>query len=238
MKFSLQAMPKWLLIPPVAALLLVLGPLSMTSGAAERQKVSTVQKPEIGQDPAATSANNTRDPKGRVSLPPTGPDFAQVLSTLALVLMVGIGGVLALRRLRNGTPAARGGSAVVSVRQTLRLSARQAVHALEFDDRILLVGTSEKGVVLLDQGKLPERIADELEVLGRSQAQPEALVAAEVEDDGAVPKNLVIPRPERPAVRLPKAPQSPLAPAAAAATGSTAPGLGDFRTLLQKAGRA
>ncbi len=236
MKFSLKATPKWLLVPPVAALLLVLGPLSMTSGAAERQKVlPTAQKPDIGQESGATPATAGRDTKGRVSLPPTGPDFAQVLSTLALVLMVGIGGVFALRRLRQGAPAARGGSSVVSVRQTLRLSARQAVHALEFDDRILLVGTSEKGVVLLDQGKLPERVADELEVLSRSQALPVQAAGAETEDDGAVPKNLVIPRPERPAVRLPKAPQNPLAPAAATAT---APGLGDFRTLLQKAGRA
>jgi hypothetical protein len=48
-----------------------------------------------------------------------------------------------------------------------------------------------------------------------------------------VPRNLVIPRPDRPAPRQPTN-----APAGAASKPSQPPvGLGDFRTLLKKAGR-
>lgn len=225
----MQTTPKWLLVPPVVALLLVLGPLSMQSGAAERQSAPAAPKAEAQADSHPAASPGSRD-RLRPSLPATGPDLAQTLSTLVLVLALGVGGVLLVRKLRGGAAPLRGGNSVVALRQTLRLSAKHAVHALEFDDRVLLVGTSEKGVVMLDQGKLPERVADELEVLGRSAAQPGAVVDA---DDGAVPKNLVIPRPEHAPTRLPKPPQAPSAPVAA-----RSPGLGDFRTLLQKAGRA
>jgi flagellar biogenesis protein FliO len=132
--------------------------------------------------------------------------------------------MMLLRRLR-GPAAATRGAALMTLRQTLRLSARQAVHAIEFDDRILLVGESERGLALLESGKAPNRANDEAEIAARAAIA--AAVDTQVDDDdGATPKNLVIPRPP---AGLPRR----SAPSEAPRT----PGLADFRNLLQKAGR-
>jgi flagellar biogenesis protein FliO len=176
---------------------------------------------ERSEQPAAATAAPA--PRAQPALP-RAPDLGQVVPALAGVLLLGVGGVVLLRRLRNG-PRPGGTSSLLSLRQTLRLSARQAVHAIEFDDRILLVGASERGLVMLDSGRLPERADDEANVAARAAA----------DDDGAVPKDLVIPRPAGAAARrvpTPPATSSERAPA------GHAPGLADFRNLLQKAGRA
>jgi hypothetical protein len=115
----MKAIPKWLLIPPLVAALVVLGPLSMQSTPAWNW-------PDLWQT--------------------TGAVLALVL--LALVLL-GTGG-FAPRLRQRGQPAL---GAVVTLRQTLRLSARQSVHAIEFDDRILLVAEHEHGLVLLESGR-------------------------------------------------------------------------------------
>jgi hypothetical protein len=66
-------------------------------------------------------------------------------------------------------------------------------------------------------------------VVGRAPGRTLDVVADD-EDDGAVPKNLVIPRPEKAAPR-----RAPTPPQARNADAS--PSLADFRNLLQKAGR-
>ena len=118
----MKAIPKWLLIPPFVAALLVLGPFSMQS--------------------AATPAWNW-------------PDLWQTIGALLVMALLGLvllgaGGIVP--RLRQRGQPARG--AVVTLRQTLRLSARKAVHAIEFDDRILLVAEHDGGLVLLETGRL------------------------------------------------------------------------------------
>ena len=55
--------------------------------------------------------------------------------------------------------------------------------------------------------------------------------ADQAEDEGATPRNLLIPRPELPPQR--RIPTPPAMPAA-----RPTPGLNDFRNLLQKAGRS
>lgn len=225
----MKSMPKWLLIPPAVALLVVLGPLSMQGGSTARAASPeiTVQQPAPETAlPAPTSRTN------RLAItPPRGPDLWQMSSALVGVLLLGVVGVILLRKLRGGATPTRGTN-IASLRQTLRLSTRQAVHAIEFDDRILLIGEHERGLVLLDSGKLPERIADEAEVLARHQTVLHAAGAAEHEDEGATPRNLLIPRPEvPPPARIPTPPATPAAKRAV-------PGLNDFRNLLQKAGRA
>jgi flagellar biogenesis protein FliO len=216
----MKSMPKWFLLPPAAALLLVFGPLSMQSGAA------------TPPEPVVTTAG---DEKGGASLRerasrstfanPKTPDFWQIGSTLIAVLVLGVGGVAVLRRLRNG-PAAPRGANLMTLRQTLRLSGQRAVHAIEFDDRILLVGENERGLQSIDSGKATGPAADEAEVLLRSAPHAEA----EAEEEGATPRNLLIPRPERPPTKLPTPPIDPQP--------RTPSSLGDFRTLLQKAGRS
>jgi hypothetical protein len=97
----------------------------------------------------------------------------------------------------------------------------------------VLVGETERGLALIDGGKLPDRAADEAAV----QARAAAIAAADDDDDGgAVPKDLIIPRPERP---LPTRPlRAPATKPAAANAAASAPALADFRNLLQKAGRS
>lgn len=226
----MKSIPKWLLVPLAAALLVVLGPLSM-QGSARAGKAQPQPQPAQPEAPQPAPGDEAA-PRGQNRTPvlPRTPDFFEIASALAGVLLLGIGGVIALRKLRGGaTPT--GNTTIVTLRQSLRLSQRQSIHAIEFDDRILLIGESERGLTLLESGRQPERAADEAEVLARPTSQVEVLVGAD-EDEGAVPKNLVIPRPAGgPSRRQPTPPRSPVTPKAT-------PGLSDFRALLQKAGRA
>ncbi|MCB9877682.1 MAG: flagellar biosynthetic protein FliO [Planctomycetes bacterium] len=218
----MKSTPKWLLIPPVVALLLVLGPMAMQQDQAKGGSADPAPAQQATARPAEDAAPRASRSGGLV---PRTPDMWQVGSTMVGVILLGVGGMLALKKLRGGAaPSSR--TPVASLRQTLRLSTKQAVHAIEFDDRVLLIGESDKGLTLLDHGRLPESIADEVEVTSRAAA-----LAAQDEDDGAVPKNLVIPRPATPPARR------PVTPPATQPAPKQVPGLNDFRALLQKAGR-
>jgi flagellar biogenesis protein FliO len=260
----MKSMPKWLFLPPAVAALLLLGTVSMQSGA----NADPVGAKPAGGAPAAASsqpapsagaanrssvdaAGNTTgstgsrlsglagaDTRANPTLPRT-PDLTQMASALLGVLLLGAGGVLLVRRLRSGPRAPRGGS-LLALRQTLRVSARQAIHAIEFDDRILLIGETDKSLALLDTGRLPERAADEVEIASRRAPASAANTGdhADGDDDGATPRNLLIPRPANP---LPaRIPTRPLGKQLAAAKTEVAPptGLANFRNLLQKVGRA
>jgi len=213
-KTTLKSLPKWLLLPPAVALLMILGPLSMQSGTATTAPTAAPAVPAVPEPAAARTAPPV----------PRTPDLWQMGSALLAVLLIGVAGVMLLRKLRGGAVPVRGSTPLVTLRQTLRLSARQAVHAIEFDDRILLIGEHERGLALLESGRAMAR-SDEAELAARVESAAEAL-----DEDGAVPRNLVIPRPPRattpPAVRTPRA------------QAKTSPGLNDFRALLQKVGRA
>ena len=226
MKLSLKTTPKWLLVPPAVALLIVLGPLSMHGQTANPNGNANAVPQRSDAAPVASQSGAPGDAAPRSARPgptlPRTPDLWQMASALGGVLLLGIAGIVLLRKLRGGAVPVRGAAPLVTLRQTLRLSSKQAVHAIEFDDRVLLIGEHERGLALLDSGRLPDRASDEAEVLARAVA----------DEDGAVPKNLVIPRPPRPPAQRP-------ARAAAATDGTKANvDLNDFRTLLQKVGRA
>jgi len=240
----MKSTSKWFLIPPALAAMLILGTVSMQGGtpkpaagkpgqAAAAQ--AAIESPVLTRAPVVTAPAAATDLAGGLSAKradpvlPRAPDLWQMASALTGVLLLGCGGVLVLRRLRRGARSG-GSSSLMTLRQTLRLSAKQAIHAIEFDDRILLVGEHERGLALLDTGKLPERAADEAEVVARgAAAKVDAIVGDD--DDGAVPKDLVIPRPVNPPARRLPAP-------AAAPVKRANPGLADFRNLLQKAARS
>lgn len=230
MKFSLKSTPKWLCIPPAVALLLVLGPLSMQGGAAGGTNKSATTAPAPTATEPEVAADTSDRPQRPAPVLPRTPDLWQMSSALVGVLLLGFGAVLVLRKLRGGPVPIRGKAPLITLRQSLRLSARQAVHAIEFDDRILLIGEHERGISLLESGRAPERANDEAEVLARQHAIADH--DATDADQGAVPKDLVIPRPPQ------RTPQRQVA----AATSSSGPrknvDLNDFRTLLQKVGRS
>lgn len=245
----MKSTSKWFLIPPALAALLILGSVAMQGGVANfiptkiapttgtaKNGLAAAAAPAV-ESPAATNTppTTTTDTSGSLAarrsdpVLPRAPDLWQMASALAGVLLLGWGGVLVLRRLRRGARVA-GGTSLLTLRQTLRLSSKQAIHAIEFDERILLVGEHERGLALLDSGRLPERAADEAELAARPATAKVDAIAGD-DDDGAVPKDLVIPRPANQPVRR--------LPAPAAAPGKRpAPGLADFRNLLQKAARS
>ncbi len=221
---------KWLLLPPAVALLIVLGPLSMRTNTARATDVPQAEVAEAQPLPEALPAA-TQSPKGKTNaLPvPRTPDLWQVTSTLIGVLLLGGALLMVLRRMR--TAPATGSTGAVTLRQTLRLAPNKTLHAVEFDGRLLLVGASEKGLQLLHAGgAAADAAADEATIAARSQA---AVAIEEDEDEGATPKNLVIPRPPKPQQKLP----TPPAVANEKAQPSGRDLIADFRTLLSKAGR-
>ncbi len=222
----MKPLPKWFLIPPAAAALVVLS--SLTQGSEARPRASS---PAAAAPVEPQAAAEAPAPAGRREVPtgPKAPDFGQMLAALVAVLGLGVAGVYVLRQVR-GPARPSGDGRLLTLRQSLRLSPRHTLHAIEFDERIVLVGETERGLALVDGGRLPDRAADEAAVLARTAAT--AAGNDDADDDGAVPKDLIIPRPERP---LPTRPARMPAPKPAAAP---APALADFRNLLQKAGRS
>lgn len=248
----MKSTPKWLLIPPAVALLLILGPMSMGGGSssdpnqspASAQPAATI--PTSGQ-PASTRIGggqpngtqpNGSGPNGNATTPngsdkaigslvPRTPDMWKMASAFVGVMLLGVGALIVLKRLRGGaTPS--GSTALATLRQTIRLTTKQSLHAIEFDNRIILVGETDKGLSLIDRGSLPDAESDEATVLARQEE--------EADDDGAVPRNLVIPRPVKKSNRAPKQPS--VAPAQEPSKADAAiQKLNDFRTLLEKAGR-
>jgi flagellar biogenesis protein FliO len=196
-----------------------------TNGASPASPTPSTSGPAVPETGTALAAGAEKANGRPAPAVPRTPDLWQMGSALLAVLLLGTAGVMLLRKLRGGAVPVRGSAPLMTLRQTLRLSARQAVHAIEFDDRILLIGEHERGLALLDGGRPIDR-SDESELAGRRDSTHDP-----IEEEGAVPKNLVIPRPPRTT-----APQRPTrAPAAAPIRN---PGLNDFRALLQKVGRA
>jgi flagellar biogenesis protein FliO len=232
----MKPIPRWLFVPPAVALLLILGPMTMQgSGLASpdrsaqqgnSQKGSSLKPAASDGRRAGIGATGEDAPASTTPTLPATPGLWQIGSALLGVLLLGGIGIYGLRRLRGGATPTRG-SRLMTLRQTLRLTQRGSVHAIEFDDRILLIGESERGLTLIETGSSADKAEDEAAIAARAAA---LLDAATVDDEGAVPKNLLIPRPDRPGRATPRQPVLPKP--------TTTPSLNDFRALLQKAGRA
>lgn len=211
----MKSTPKWLMIPPAAALLLLLGPIAMGGSSAPATSGEPSQRPGAEQprayaDPAGASPGAERAPRGgqqeaapRAALPgslvPRTPDLWQMSSALVGVLLLGGVALLGLKKLR-GSASPQRPQTLATLRQTMRLGAKSTLHAIEFDDRILLVGDGEKGLTLIESSRLQDADEDEATVLARSVAAQPAPT-----DEGATPKNLLIPRPDASATPTSKA---------------------------------
>ncbi|MEZ5967248.1 MAG: flagellar biosynthetic protein FliO [Planctomycetota bacterium] len=181
-------------VPPALALLLMFGPWRTAS-----------PKPLEADGPSSAPAKN--EPTRPPSL--ATPDMTQTVSTVLGVCLLGTAVVLGLAKARARAPSQ--GSAI-AVRQSVRLSSRHTVHAIEFDDRLLLLGECDGSLRVLHSGEERESAA--------VRPAP-AFDAPDDEDDGVMLKDMVIPRPPRPG-------------AAAHAAKTNNRGLADFRTLLGK----
>ncbi len=190
---------KWLFLAPAFALALFLGPLQRTeakgsSGDAEKTTPSTEQAPKGGD----TTRNASKSGIATAS-------NWQIGTTLLGVLMLGAAGIIVFAKLKNTATGA--GQGIITMRQSLRLSGKQALYAIQFDDKLLLLGECDGTLQVLGQTTDGNATADEAEVLARSE-----------EDEGAVPRDMIIPRPTRRATST-----------------VDAKGMENFKTLLAKA---
>jgi flagellar biogenesis protein FliO len=194
----MQSKTKWFLIPPALAVILFLGPLRDAAPA-----------PRAPQERAASEQPKAAERAAGAGLP-AAPGLWQVGSALLGVLLLGGGLLYALARWR-GAPAAAG-APLVQLRQSLRLSARHHVHALQFDERLLLVGECDGRLTVLTSCAGDESVADE-----------QALRERDTDDEGAVPRDMVLPH---------RKPQQVLKPPRA--SGRAAIALADFKRLLRR----
>ena len=201
----MQAKYKWLLVPPALALALFLGPLRDAGGPAEPGAPAAQQPPKDSRTPKVPT--------------PQLPGFGQVASALIGVLLLGVAGLAAFKKLRSqGGPS---GGTLITVRQSVRLSPRQQLHAVQWHERLLLIGEGEHGLVVLREADDPNALEDEASVRGREDDA----------DEGAVPRDMIIPRP--PTRSAAATPPKPAAQPAAVQAATKA--MADFRSLLRKA---
>ncbi len=224
---KLQAKLLWFLVPPAVAMVMFLGPLGNgdPAGAAE---------------PAATEIVSG------LTVPAT-PGLWQVGSSLLGVLLIGAVGVMIIARLKGVSPLARpgDGNELLTLRQSLRISSRHHVHAIEFDGRVLLVGECENNLAMLTSTDDPNVTADERAISARVD---ECDSGADLRDTPRpAPRVTRKAKKKRSTKATPKpaqdAPTPQLVGDARAATDGNAAGsaaaanLADFKSLLKRARR-
>ncbi len=198
----MQSKLKWLLLPPAIALVLFLGPL----------------QPQSQQSPERTNSEPTRT--SRTALPEM-PSVWQVTATLVGVLLLGGVGIAVLRRAQRSRPI--GDGQYVVLRQSMRLSQKHAIHAVEFNNEVLLVGECDGNLNVLQGGAhVATAASDEAEILARPG------IDGDDSEGGAVPRDMVIPRPAAPARTRPASTQQPNPQVAAK--------IANFKNLLQRVG--
>ncbi len=185
----------WLLLPPVLALIVFLGPLQNLNGSASPADSPT----EVG------------------SQLPQMPSFWQISSTLIGVLLLGAVFVGLIRKLKENSRSAPGSA--LSLRQSLRLSAKHHVHAVQYQDQILVLGACDHNISVLHTGEDLGIADDEATVLDREEL-----------DEGAVPRDMILPRSEKPRTKAPTKPR-----ARTGLSEADAQKLADFRALLKRA---
>ncbi len=193
----------WLLLPPILALIVFLGPLQNLGNDTSPAKTSTNASPAMAR-------------RGDVGSQLHLPSFWQISSTLVGVLLLGVVFLGLIRKLKENSRSTPGSPLVL--RQSLRLSAKHHVHAVQYEDQILVLGACDNSISVLCTGEDPNVAEDEATILDRDE-----------EDGGAVPRDMILPRPDKQRRKLPKKPAAP--PGLAK---DTAGKLANFRTLLKR----
>ncbi len=157
---------KWLAIVPLLAAVMVFGPVLFSGGNSNA--------------PAANDGTWRRNAETAAT-----PSFLTLGTSLGVVLLLAVGGIFLLRRLQAGQEHAR--EREIRVKESRRLSPKRSLHLIRAADRLLLLGESEVGLQLL--ADLTPR---EPEVTLPASA-PVAVEPEPLEEDGAVPRDLVIP---------------------------------------------
>lgn len=158
MKFDRRLI--WL--SPALALVLVMVP---TGERTQRRGVARTADPVSTEADAAeapeteATSESERTASSRTGREPLGPDFTELATMLGLVLIVGVAGLIVLRRVKQ-TQQGGDDQGPLRVRQTVRVGQRHRLHAIEFEGRVLVVGDSEQGLSLLTEERLANHDAD------------------------------------------------------------------------------
>ncbi len=181
----------WLLLPPLMAFIIFMGPMKSSDN-------SPVKANSAQEAPVAKSAIGSK-------LPET-PSLWQIGTSLAGILLVGVAGIMLFARFKG-----QGGVTVngdyLTLRQTLRLNAKQKIYAVECEDQVLLLGESDNNLCVLNARPNRQLVEDAEEVFNREDEL----------DEGAVPRDMIIPR------MAPKPRQQ-----------KSSASLSDFKTLLKR----
>jgi len=208
----------WFLLPPILALIVFLGPLQNlndSTSPANNTKTSTSADANAKVNADTSPAAARRSEIG--SQLPQLPNLWQISSTLVGVLLLGVVFLGLFRKLKETSRVTPGSPLVL--RQSLRLSAKHHVHAVQYEDQILVLGACDNSISVLCTGENPDVAEDEATIRDRDE-----------EDEGAVPRDMVLPRPDKQPRRLPKQPA--VGPGLAE---EAARKLSNFRTLLKRA---
>ncbi len=175
---------KWIFVLPILAAVLVLLPVLIPSKANPGN-----------QGPAGPSISTWK--RGGSEAGVEGPSVLTLTTSLGIVLLLGVGTILILRKMQGG--GVNSPEREVIVKESRRLSPKRTIHLVRAVDRLLLVSESEMGVQLLS----------DLTPREESATQPAALLVPQVaipqpeveptppEEEGATPRDLLLPRNEK-----------------------------------------
>ena len=196
----------WLLLPPALALIVFIGPLQSLNPSTSGNTATNTNSPDVPERASTTTANRTRSEVG--SQLPQLPSMWQVGSTLIGVLLLGVTFVFLIRKVKLSRLAAPGSA--LTLRQSLRLSAKHHVHAVQYEDQILVLGACDNSISVLLTSADPGIAEDEAEIQRRNDDL----------DEGAVPRDMILPRPEKARTKAPKKPRTATGTARLARTGT------------------
>lgn len=208
----------WLLLPPILALIVFLGPLqNLNNNTSPVDNTKTSANTNTGNSPDATASPASARRSEVGSQLPQLPNLWQISSTLIGVLLLGVVFLGLFRKLRENGRVTPGSPLVL--RQSLRLSAKHHIHAVQYEDQILVLGACDNSISVLHTGENPDVAEDETTIRERDE-----------EEEGAVLKDMVLPRPDK---RRRKLTTKPVTQPRSAE--ETARKLSNFRTLLKRA---
>ncbi len=178
---------KWIFVLPVLAAVLVLLPVLVPS-----------RKKNLGNEgPTGPSISTWK--RGGTEAGIEGPSFLTLTTSLGIVLLLGVGTIVVMRKVQGS--GLNSPEREVVVKESRRLSPKRTIHLVRAVDRLLLISESEMGVQLLsdltprEEGAVQPVLVQQAPV---TIPQPEAPRAkAPEEEEGATPRDLLLPRNER-----------------------------------------
>ncbi|GEM_PF-3116823 len=175
---------KWIFVLPILAAVLVLLPVLIPSKAQPANR-----------GPAGPSISTWK--RGGTEAGIQGPSFLTLTTSLGIVLLLGVGTIVILRKMQQG--GASSPEREVIVKESRRLSPKRTIHLVRAMDRLLLISESEIGIQLLSDLTPREEPATQPTpvLVPQMEAPPQTSSQPAPEEEGATPRDLLLPRNEK-----------------------------------------